>query len=35
MTRSRRHVLVVGNGMAGARLAEEIRQRDPEASASP
>ena len=32
MTRSRRHVLIVGNGMAGARLAEEIRQRDPDAS---
>ncbi|GAA2743922.1 FAD-dependent oxidoreductase [Terrabacter aerolatus] len=31
MTRSRRHVLVVGNGMAGARLAEEIRHRDPNA----
>jgi assimilatory nitrate reductase electron transfer subunit len=31
MTRARTHVLVVGNGMAGARLAEEIRQRDPEA----
>ncbi|MGW5241844.1 FAD-dependent oxidoreductase [Monashia sp. NPDC004114] len=26
-----RRVLVVGNGMAGARLAEELRQRDPEA----
>jgi len=31
MTRHRRHVLVVGNGMAGARLAEEIRHRDPDA----
>lgn len=31
MTRTRRHVLVVGNGMAGARLAEEIRHRDPDA----
>ncbi|MBW8731947.1 MAG: NAD(P)/FAD-dependent oxidoreductase [Terrabacter sp.] len=29
MTRTRRHVLVVSNGMAGARLAEEIRHRDP------
>ncbi|GAA2021223.1 FAD-dependent oxidoreductase [Terrabacter terrae] len=28
---ARTHVLVVGNGMAGARLAEEIRHRDPEA----
>lgn len=27
-----RHVLIVGNGMAGARLAEEIRHRDPDAS---
>ncbi|GAB3067902.1 FAD-dependent oxidoreductase [Intrasporangium mesophilum] len=26
-----RRILVVGNGMAGARLAEELRQRDPEA----
>ncbi len=32
MTRTRRHVLVVGNGMAGARLAEEIRHRDPDAT---
>ena len=32
MTRTRRHVLIVGNGMAGARLAEEIRSRDREAS---
>src|SRR5690349_10383887 len=31
MTRARTHVLVVGNGMAGARLAEEIRHRDPDA----
>ena len=30
-TRPIRHVLVVGNGMAGARLAEEIRHRDPDA----
>jgi assimilatory nitrate reductase electron transfer subunit len=29
---TRRHVLVVGNGMAGSRLAEEIRRRDPDAS---
>ncbi|MEO7448235.1 MAG: FAD-dependent oxidoreductase [Humibacillus sp.] len=27
-----RHVLVVGNGMAGARLAEEVRHRDPDAA---
>ena len=27
---SRRHVLVVGNGMAGARFAEELRRRDTE-----
>jgi assimilatory nitrate reductase electron transfer subunit len=26
----RRHVLVVGNGMAGARFAEELRRRDPD-----
>ena len=32
MTPTRRHVLVVGNGMAGARLAEEIRHRDPDAT---
>jgi assimilatory nitrate reductase electron transfer subunit len=32
MTRSTRHVLIVGNGMAGARLAEEIRHRDPDAA---
>ena len=32
MTRTRRHVLVVGNGMAGARVAEEIRHRDPDAT---
>jgi len=32
MTPTRRHVLVVGNGMAGARVAEEIRHRDPEAT---
>jgi len=32
MTPTRRHVLVVGNGMAGARVAEEIRYRDPEAT---
>ncbi|GAB3880827.1 FAD-dependent oxidoreductase [Terrabacter terrigena] len=32
MTPTPRRVLVVGNGMAGARLAEEIRHRDPEAS---
>ncbi|GAA2163794.1 assimilatory nitrate reductase electron transfer subunit [Humibacillus xanthopallidus] len=31
-TRPTRHVLIVGNGMAGARLAEEIRHRDPDAS---
>lgn len=30
MTPAPRRVLVVGNGMAGARLAEEIRQRDPD-----
>src|SRR6476469_6351142 len=32
MTPTRRHGLVVGNGMAWARLAEEIRYRDPEAT---
>ena len=32
MTRPTSHVLVVGNGMAGARLAEEIRHRDPDAA---
>ena len=32
MTPTRRHVLVVGNGMAGARVAEEIRHRDPDAT---
>jgi len=32
MTPTRRHVLVVGNGMAGARVAEEIRHRDPAAT---
>ncbi|GAA5022088.1 FAD-dependent oxidoreductase [Terrabacter aeriphilus] len=32
MNRPTRHVLVVGNGMAGARLAEEIRHRDPDAT---
>ena len=29
---TRRRVLIVGNGMAGARLAEEIRHRDPDAT---
>jgi assimilatory nitrate reductase electron transfer subunit len=32
MTAQTRHVLIVGNGMAGARLAEEIRHRDPDGS---
>ncbi|GAB2769833.1 FAD-dependent oxidoreductase [Terrabacter koreensis] len=32
MTPTPRRVLVVGNGMAGARLAEEVRHRDPEAT---
>ncbi len=32
MTSRPRHVLVVGNGMAGARLAEEVRHRDPDAA---
>ncbi len=32
MTRPTCHVLVVGNGMGGARLAEEIRHRDPDAT---
>ncbi|MCU1535982.1 MAG: FAD/NAD(P)-binding oxidoreductase [Humibacillus sp.] len=32
MTGPTRHVLVVGNGMAGARLAEEVRHRDPDAT---
>jgi assimilatory nitrate reductase electron transfer subunit len=32
VTTQTRHVLIVGNGMAGARLAEEIRHRDPDAS---
>ncbi|NUR81868.1 MAG: NAD(P)/FAD-dependent oxidoreductase [Dermatophilaceae bacterium] len=32
MTPTPRRVLVVGNGMAGARLAEEIRHRDPDAT---
>ncbi|MBB2985658.1 FAD-dependent oxidoreductase [Terracoccus luteus] len=31
MTTTTRRVLVVGNGMAGARLAEELRRRDPDA----
>ena len=30
-TKQPRRVLVIGNGMAGARLAEELRHRDPEA----
>ncbi|MFM6849820.1 MAG: FAD-dependent oxidoreductase, partial [Terrabacter sp.] len=32
MTPTPRRVLIVGNGMAGARLAEEIRHRDPDAT---
>jgi assimilatory nitrate reductase electron transfer subunit len=32
VTARTRHVLVVGNGMAGARLAEELRHRDPDAT---
>ena len=32
MTPDQRRVLIVGNGMAGARLAEDIRQRDPDGS---
>lgn len=35
MTPTPRRVLVVGNGMAGARLAEEIRHRDPDATRFP
>ncbi|HET9634053.1 MAG TPA: FAD-dependent oxidoreductase [Terrabacter sp.] len=32
LTTPTRHVLVIGNGMAGARLAEELRHRDPAAT---